>query len=431
MAAVILSFVTMYGVCSALHVGPSPAILAAALSLGLMRRPEPLSWPSFGSKLALLPFITLGAALVGFVLLKWTVAGAVLFTGCIALSVWLRNFGQAGRRIGATIALPFLAILIVPVRIDNEGGWPATLLLALLAGVCAYSFTALLSFAIGRDEVTHKPHLPSRTRERSGLSVPARMALQMLTALALAFIFGLLVFHQHWPWVVLTAFIVCSGAIGRGDAIYKGLLRLLGALGGTFLALLVGGVHFPNGIVYAGAIFAFLFVGFVLRDRNYGYWAGSVTVVFALLQGTHTDAPMLLFAIRLAAIVVGALCAIAAVWFVFPIRTEHVVKRRVGDALIAMSAILSGDVPEAEIQSTLDHHTAQLERVAPPVRLHRSLFTRKDQNVHPATWIDDTHTLLVTVRTPAFDRRHVATELRRIRDALRGSTPGSDARAND
>ena len=48
------------------------------------------------------------------------------------------------------------------------------------------------------------------------------MALQMGVALSAAFAIGLLFFPQHWGWSVLTAFIVCSGARGRGDAAYKG-----------------------------------------------------------------------------------------------------------------------------------------------------------------------------------------------------------------
>jgi uncharacterized membrane protein YccC len=39
------------------------------------------------------------------------------------------------------------------------------------------------------------------------------MALQMAVALSAAFAAGFLVFPDHWGWCVLTAFIVCSGAL--------------------------------------------------------------------------------------------------------------------------------------------------------------------------------------------------------------------------
>jgi uncharacterized membrane protein YgaE (UPF0421/DUF939 family) len=200
---------------------------------------------------------------------------------------------------------------------------------------------------------------------------------------------------------------------------YKGLVRLGGAICGTVLALLIATVHFPNGFTFATVAFAVVFAAMWLRERNYAYWAAGVTVLFALLQGQQGEPSLSLFVTRLAAIVVGALCGIAATYFVFPIRTEHIVRRRIADALIAMSSVLSGEIPEAERLSRLEHHTSELERIAPPVRLHRAVFGRTDRAHHPATWIDSTHALLQLLRTPPFDRRHISEELHRIRAILR------------
>ncbi len=121
------------------------------------------------------------------------------------------------------------------------------------------------------------------------MTVPTRMALQMLVALALAFAIGMFAFPQHWSWVVLTAFIVCSGAVGRGDAIYKGLLRVGGAIGGTLIAAILSRVAMPNGTVSAAVIFVVLFFGIWLRTVNYAYWAACATLIFALLQGSQGD----------------------------------------------------------------------------------------------------------------------------------------------
>ena len=213
------------------------------------------------------------------------------------------------------------------------------------------------------------------------LSVQTRMALQMLVALGLAFVAGMLAFPQHWSWVVLTAFIVCSGAVGRGDAIYKGLLRLGGAIGGTLVAAVVSRLPL-TGIESAALIFVVLFFGIWLREINYAYWAACATLIFALLQGSAGVDPLPLFAIRVVAIVAGALCAIAATWFVYPFRTEHVVRRRVGDALKALRE-------NAGVRD-LRGHLAQLDRVAPPVRLHRALFGERRSAKHPATLLDET-----------------------------------------
>jgi 5-amino-6-(5-phosphoribosylamino)uracil reductase len=211
------------------------------------------------------------------------------------------------------------------------------------------------------------------------LSVQTRMALQMLVALALAFTLGMVAFGQHWAWVVLTAFIVCSGAVGRGDAIYKGVLRLAGALAGTLVAAAVSRLS-RNGIESATLIFVALFFGIWLRNINYAYWAACATLIFALLQGSAGIDPLPLFAIRLLAIVAGALCAIVATWFVYPIQTEALVRKRVGEARDALRA--GAGVRE------LHFHLAQLERVAPPVRLHRRVFGEREDGRHPATLIE-------------------------------------------
>ena len=215
----------------------------------------------------------------------------------------------------------------------------------------------------------------------AALSVSTRMALQMLVALALAFAIGMLAFGRHWPWVVLMAFIICSGAVGRGDAIYKGLLRLGGAVGGTLIAAMVSRIPL-TGVESATLIFVVLFFGIWLRGINYAYWAACATLIFALLQGSAGVDPLPLFAIRLLAIVVGALCAIAATWFVYPVRTEHVIRRRVGDALIALR--------DGQGTRALAHHVAQLDRVAAPVRLHRRVFGEPKAAKHPATLLEET-----------------------------------------
>ncbi|MGC2243740.1 MAG: FUSC family protein, partial [Candidatus Aquilonibacter sp.] len=221
------------------------------------------------------------------------------------------------------------------------------------------------------------------------MTVPTRMALQMLVALALAFAIGMLAFPQHWSWVVLTAFIVCSGAVGRGDAIYKGLLRVGGAIGGTLIAAVLSRIAMPNGTVGATVIFVVLFFGIWLRTVNYAYWAACATLIFALLQGSQGANPGPLFAERVLCIVIGALCAIGATWFVYPIRTELLVRRRVADARAALRDVVRGTGDH-----DLQHHLAQLERLAPPVRLHRAVFGARGDAPHPATVIDQTQAQL-------------------------------------
>jgi uncharacterized membrane protein YccC len=161
------------------------------------------------------------------------------------------------------------------------------------------------------------------------LRIHTRMALQMLAALALAFAIGMPLFHDRWSWVVLSAFIVCSGAVGRDDAVRKGVQRVAGAICGTLLSATFVQVAIPGGDYgYAAVVFAVLFIGMWLREWNYACWAACSTMIFALLQGSQGAAPLPLFGERVLCIVIGALCAIASVSFVFPISREALERRR-------------------------------------------------------------------------------------------------------
>lgn len=140
-AGVLASFGVMYAICLRLGVNPSPAILAAALAVGLSRRPEHLDPRSLARGLVVLPAVALAAGLVGVAFHLVPVLGAALFCAGIALSIWLRNFGERGSAIGRTIALPFIAMLVVPVHVDNGQLWLGALLVTLagaIAFVCTY-----------------------------------------------------------------------------------------------------------------------------------------------------------------------------------------------------------------------------------------------------------------------------------------------------
>ncbi len=423
-AAVLAAFLAMYGLCVKLGHDPSPAVLAAALTVGLMRRPERATPAGLSAKLAMLPLIAMTAGLIGMLFHALPLAGAALFTCAVAVSVWLRNFGERGAAAGGVIALSFMAILVVPVRPGTGAERVTTAVLVVLAGVFAFLIAAVFARLSSRAGVVSESSSSrlQRRRVREGAMPPAtRGALQMFAALAFAFACGLTIFHQHWPWVVLSSFIVTSGAMGRGDAVYKALLRFGGAAGGTLCALFIAQIHFPNSTGYATAIFGVLFLGIWLRQINYVYWAAGATLIFALLQGTQ-GASLPLFGIRVLCIAAGALCGIAATWFVYPVHTENVVRLRVAEALGALREILAahaaGELHESHWE-TVRHHEAQLSRVAPPVRLHRAVFGAADADAHPAALIERMRELLRHLRDPGLDRRDVGGEMRRIGEILK------------
>ncbi|HXW76080.1 MAG TPA: hypothetical protein VEJ20_01585, partial [Candidatus Eremiobacteraceae bacterium] len=240
MCAVLAGFGVMYALGERFGVGSTPAILAAALTLGLVRRPERLAPRDLLVRFVSLPLIGLTAGAVGLLFLKVPAVGAVMFTVAIAASIWLRNFGERPATIGRALAIPFVTMLVVPARIDAGSPGRAALWVIGAGIVALLSSTVTSSIAIRLGVRPEPPTAAPRdkTERSSGPPIATRMAAQMLVALALAFAIGMLLFPMHWPWVVLSAFIVCSGAVGRGDAIHKGLLRLAGAIGGTLCASL-------------------------------------------------------------------------------------------------------------------------------------------------------------------------------------------------
>jgi len=386
------SFGIEYVLCELAGSGPQPAILAAILGLGMTRRAGRRRVPEGLLGAFTVAGVAVAVALVASLFHLSRYLGAAVFTGGMFLSVWLRNFDGRLRSLGTLIALPLVAILIVPGPGPGEHtGVLVRIGLVMCAGFLACGFRALAARLLAADAVPEKPARDGAAA-RPGLSVHTRMASQMGVAVGLSFAAGFVFFPEHWGWTVLTTFIVCVGAIGRGDAVYKAVLRLIGALGGTALAALVTFAWLPSGPLEAGAIFAILFVGLLLRDLNYAYWAACTTLILALLASGTSAATVALLGARLEAIVAGALCAVAATWLVFPIPTEAVVRRRLADALKAFDDLVvhphDGDAEYARRHAAFAAALADLDGVAPPVIWHRRIVRWRAAPDHPAGWID-------------------------------------------
>ncbi len=392
-AAAVASFLIVYELCRWQSAEANPAIFAAVLAIAFSRRAKPID--GAGALTIALSFI--GLALVatgeGLLLQRVPALGAVVFTVLLALAVWLRNFGARGRNAGTMISLPLVTMLIVPAAAHAPGGALVDFALVVCAGVAALICVALSRWAFrlsgDRSGAALPPEPDSPPRVAAGMTTATKMALQMGVAVAAAFAVGFAVFPRHWAWTVLTAFIVLTGARGRGDAAYKGILRLAGALAGTIAAAALAQIYLPSGVPEACLIFAVLFLGIWLRENNYAFWACAVTLILAMLQGTSSVGTIDLLGARLAAILIGAICAVAAAWFVYPIRTESVIRRRLADALVALDELVQGAPPDSRERALaqLDRRMSELESAAAPVRWHRRIFAARDAN-HPANWID-------------------------------------------
>jgi len=382
---------------------PGPGVLAVVLSLSFARSHLDRDLRGRLEAAVALPLVGLTAVGAGMLLHRAPWIGAAAFVLGMFVSIWLRRFGPMAGRMGSLIALPFVAILTTPY-IPPHHLSPAMIPAApVIVGLLALAWVATLQAAARRigllpqlrkqPVVTPEPPPPETAR---GPRASTRMAIQMAAALSIAFVVGYLFFPQRWAWIVLTAFIVNSGNRGRLDVAYKSVLRVLGAAAGTVIALTVT-VHIgAHDSFTVACMLAAVFLGLWLRPMAYAWWALFVTIALALLQGFNgTNGDSLLWT-RLEEILIGALIGVLCAWLVYPVRSTGVLRRRIANALAALSDALSAAPSERQTTTfiaTLD----QVEQVAPPFRASRRALQRLRPN-HPADWIDT----LLACRIPAL-----------------------------
>jgi hypothetical protein len=412
---------------------PGPLVLAAVLAMTLSRNRLIQTWRGRAEALVLLPVVALATAGVGYLFVTVPIVGAVAFVTAMFLSIFLRRFGPVWTRVGSLIALPFITLLIAP----GAGVGTTPLGVALLSVMVLVIVVGLRLVA----EVTHlvplaraapvplaaasparpapvpqaaaSPARPapvsqaaaSPARPATRLGPSTRMAIQMAIALTAAFAIGALIFPQHITWVVLTAFIVCSGNRGRADVLYKSGLRIVGAALGTIVASigliwLTPAHPLLQGPPLVIALLVIVGVGLWLREWTYAAWAVVMTLVITLLQGAvipvaaGTGGEQLW--IRILAIIVGAVCGLVASWFVLPVRSEGVVRRRVADALAALSdyAAEQNPVTDHELNLSLE----KLDEVAKPWNALERVTGWRTTDRKPGRWMHLVHECAALVR---------------------------------
>ncbi|MFJ4668085.1 FUSC family protein [Kitasatospora purpeofusca] len=330
--------------------------------------------------LAVLPAAAAGSAEIGRLMTLHPDLADALFTFGTALAVWLRRFGPRAARAGGLLVLPLVALLVVPADAGPVPGHDHALWVALIAVVSGAWVALCQAVAVRTGLVPAPVRVPApesapEPQARRRPNVHTRTALQMAGAVGGAFLAGRAVWPDHWAWVVLTAFIVCSGARGRGDVLFKGLQRAVGAAAGTVVATAVAGSFGPHEDAAVVLIFAVLALATWLRELSYAYWAACVTAVLSLLYGWFGQSSDDLLRTRLAAIGLGAAVGIAASWLILPLRTRDVLRRRTADALAALTELLgvTGTDRPALLRGRVRfaYGAAQLELLAPSLRAER------------------------------------------------------------
>jgi hypothetical protein len=297
-------------------------------------------------------------------------AGAVAFSLVVAVPVWARRW-TTGRSYGLAASVPFPAILVQPVP-PRAGtavvGW--MLVAALIALTWALAITWLSRPSGATAPTTETPASTPASRAAS------RMALQLAVAVAGAFAVAEAIDPGHIVWTVLTALLVSSGNRGRGDVLWKGAQRLVGAAAATAAATAVAtGLH-PGDSRAIVAIFAILAVAAALRGFGYVFWSIGVTAALAFLYGYSEKGGTEVLVERLLGVACGGLVAILAAWVILPIRTVDVIRVRVGNARRAAAELTQAldDGGQSRLAvARLRAAARELETVVPTARAARWL----------------------------------------------------------
>lgn len=370
-------------------------ILSVVLAMQLTRRAHTTSHRHWLMTVLLLPAISAGAGGVAILMRDHIVVGDAVFTVGIAGAIWIRRFGKTAARAGTYVTMPLLAMLIAPAGLGGGGTgrtlwWNAVIALMVIVWVTALHYlgewTGFLPVGEHSLPTGSAPARASRMRPPPS----TRMAIQMGLTLGTAFLIGHQVFGPiHWTWLVLTAYIVPGGNRGRGDVVHKAILRLGGALVGTVAATLLSGTFHVHDRWAVVAILATLSVASYLRKFSYAYWAASVTASLAFMYGYFGETGTSLLHTRLEEIAIGAALAVVIAWFVLPVRTTDVLRRRSADALADLSEYVAtarqgdhDDLPaiDRRVRSSLD----DLRAAALPINRYRRIVDRGQRTAQTA-----------------------------------------------
>ncbi len=380
--------------------GPAIVILTLVLGLTLGRSQRRTGTRERLVGLVTLPFVAVACSEIGRLFLHHPTVADTLFTLGLGLAVWLRRFGPWGTRIGTLVSLPFVAVLVTPVppvpgALPSQGRamlWSAVAsVIAFLWVWAAQAVAARLGFPAAAPASAAK----STPRLGSRILTSDRMAVQMTLSLALAFVIGRTVFPTHWTWIVVTAFVVNSANRGRGDVAYKSAMRVVGASTGTVAATLLTGLFPPRDNTAVAIILVVLILGNWLRTISYTYWAACVTSVLSLLQGYFGENEVVLIGERLLQIVLGGALSAAIAWFILPVKSRQVLRRRLADVLAPLTdALVAAQRAPGEFarhQRSFEEGLLALEQVAPTFKAHRRVQRLRLRGAvvgHPADAID-------------------------------------------
>jgi uncharacterized membrane protein YccC len=160
-----------------------------------------------------------------------------------------------------------------------------------------------------------------------------RQALQVTTAVALAFVGGHLLSPQLWYWAVVTAWVVFVRAQHTEDVLLQSARRIVGTVAGVLVGYGLAAVAAGHELVLVVLLLGFVLGMFATPVRM--YWAVTFFITGGLsmaltLQGTLSAAVLLL---RVHETLLGALCAVGAAVLVAPVGAGRIAQERLSELL--------------------------------------------------------------------------------------------------
>ncbi|PRI11181.1 hypothetical protein B4915_10025 [Leucobacter massiliensis] len=214
--------------------------------------------------------------------------------------------------------------------------------------------------AAARPDTATPAAAPRGPRSWRDWSVPSRMAVQAMSAAALASAAGQAISASRWYWAVMTAFVLFIGATTRDGILTRAVRRVTGTLGGialgTVAVALTGHTTWAQLLIALLAVFGMLYLGPV----NYLYSALCVTTMYRMLGILNPD----LLGLRLAETLAGAVIGVLSAYLVLSSSSRPALVAQAEGYFDALRALL--DAAAATLASPASPATAP----APPAALH-------------------------------------------------------------
>jgi hypothetical protein len=423
MAAVLASFFSAWGIESAAHLHTNVVVLAVMLAMQFGRSHRAPDRRGDVLGVLILVFVSVATVGVGWLMLHVEWLGDSLYVLAISFGIWIRRFGGRVRRAGTLLTLPFIALLVAPAGPGFDAShllWNALIAIIATAWVLIFRWLALRGNVLTRRigpppelSITRKgPESPTWSQR---ILPSTKLAVQMGLSLALAFLVGRQLFGAHWPWVVITAYVVAAANRGRAEVLHKSWQRIVGALIGTVVATLIGTLFDAGEHLAVVLIFVVLGVATWLRAASYAIYAGTVTAGLAFLYAYQGQSGVSVLVERLEAILCGAAIAVLIAWFVLPIRFRDVARRRIADALAVLSDYLTAarhNQPEEVAAQAKRFGDAMVlvEQLAPTLLVQGRLSRDPTHPVVLLNRLRDIAPAVATLTAEAADRPAVLTD---------------------